>query len=353
MEMISWMKAVLPYISGLYTLPWILVGFLVSMALQCCIKQEKIDFVMKKIGLVTLYFFVAPLIFRIFLDAPIGTQEEFFFALTVYTIVTMYLIAWIYARYQIRKQGLSGETATLYLKTVITNQGRSSAFVGGAMLAIPGWGVPAGIFMAMVGIALFAVMPYILYHMNKREQKGLKEPIKLPWFLRYYPWYFSAFVIAAIIVQKTTGLSSRDMGDAGVVLRFYTALTIPIALYYVGSGMHPNDLKVSELKKLIGLTQEDKVEHWQWVRQIFLLTAVYTPLIFAGIFGLMLWLKIIPGSWFAVILINTLLPITSTNMFLVPYGLDKRATAHAVTWSTLLSIPLVVVLIWVFSLYFG
>ena len=346
------MQSIIPYISGLFTLPWILVGFLMTALLSYLFSQDRIDLIMKKIGLVILYFFVPPLVFRIFLDTPLGADEALFAIIVGISITLMYLIAYLYARYQIKRQDLTVDKANLYLKTVLTNQGRSSAFVGGAMLAIPGWGVYAGIFMALVGITLFAIMPYLLSHMNNREQRGKEDYIKLPWFLTIYPWYFISFVIAAIILQKSTGLTSRDLGDFGIILRFYTALTIPIALYYVGAGIHPHDLKISELKKLTGIVQTDTVEHWQWVRQIIILTAVITPLIFSIVLGILFILNLIPAPWFSVIVINTALPITSTNIFIVPYGLDKRTTAHSITWSTLLCVPLAVILIGIFSVFF-
>jgi len=349
--MFETLNSILPYLSGLWTLPWILVGFLVSWALQWFFRQERIDFVMKKIGLIILYFFVPPLVFRIFLDTRMTLAVAEFVGLTALTILFMYVLAYFYARYQIRHQSIHADSGKLHLKTLLTNQGRSSAFVGGALLAIPGWGVPAAIFMALMGIALFAVMPYYLYRMNRNEQKLQANPVKLPWFLRFYPWYFTSFVVAAVVMQWTTGLTTAEFGNWGIILRFYTTLTIPIALYYVGSGMHPRDLKLTELKKLIGVVQDDQAEHWQWVRQIFYLTAIITPGIIFSIFALLYVLNVIPWSWMAVTVINACLPITSTNMFLVPYGIDKRATAHAVTWSTLIGVPITAVLIWIFSMY--
>ncbi len=346
------LKDIIPYMSGLYTLPWILVGFVVSALLALKIPREKIDFTMRKIGLVILYFFVPPLVFRVFLDTPMGVSELEYMIITCVSIALMYYMAYLYAKRQARLQNLSPETTSLYIKTLVTNQGRSSAFVGGALLAIPGWGVPAGIFMAMAGVMLFAIVPYALSVVSEKEQKAKETPIRLPWFLRLYPWVFISFVIAAVVIQLTTGTTSRDLGSFGIYLRFYAALTIPMALYYVGSGMHPADLKLGELKKLLGLTKDDVSEHWLWVRQIFLLTNVWTPLIYAALFGALYTLKIIPGSWLAVTVINAALPITSTNIFLVDYGLDKRATVHSVTWSTLLGVPIVVLMIWVFSISF-
>lgn len=347
--MIDALKCIIPYISGLYTLPWILVGFVVTNILSFIVDPDRLDLVMKRIGLIILYCFVPILIFRIFLDTVMGISEVRFLLLSILCIAMMYLLAWLYARYQIRRQNLDPDRAALYLKTMVTNQGRSSAFVGGAMLAIPGWTVDAAIFMAMVGIMLFAVMPYILAHMSSNKRKTPEPKMVLPWFLRFYPWFFISFVAAAIIMQKTTGIKSSDLGNFGVILRFYAAFTIPAALYYVGSGIHLRDLKLTELRKLLGLTIDSGTEHWDWVRQIFRLTTLYTPLLFAIIFGILLYLRLIPGAWFAVIILNTVLPITGTNMFLVPYGLDKRATAHSVTWSTIVNVPIVVILIEVFS----
>ncbi len=350
--MIQLLEEIIPYISGLYTLPWIVVGFIVTIILSHKYSRVRVDLSMKKMALILLYLFVPVLVFRIFLDTPLGAQEGIFVIIVALSIVLMYLIAYIYAKMLIRRRNMTGESKTLFLKTMITNQGRSSAFVGGIMLVIPGWGVPAGIFMALFGIALFAVVPYILYDLNKRELKNNKTDITLPWFLKLYPWYFIIFPLTGYLLQFTTGITTQQLGSWGTIIRFFTALTIPAALYYVGSGIQPSDMKLSELKKLVGIIREDGIEHWSWVRHIFTMTTIITPLIFTVIFGVLLFFQIIPSAWFAVIIINALLPITSTNMFLVPYGIDKRATAHSITWSTLILVPVVVITISIFSIYF-
>ena len=69
------------------------------------------------------------------------------------------------------------------------------------------------------------------------------------------------------------------------------------------------------------------------------------------IFFPLLVFKLIPNAWFAVIIINSFLPITSTNMFLLPYGIDKKSTAHSITWTTIVCVPIVVLLIIVFGIY--
>ncbi len=348
--MIEVLRAILPYISGIYTLPWILIGFIVTIAVAQLIGREKIDKIMKNIGLVLLYFFIPVLLFRIFLDL-FTIQEVGFVVVATFVIIFMYIIAYIYAKYSIKKQKLSGIKQNLYFKTVLTNQGRSSAFIGSAMMAY--WQIEAGIFMALVGIGLFAVIPYYLSHLHKKEtaKPEMTEIKALPWFLKVYPWYLILFVIIAIVLNFNTGIKTSDFGDAGFLLKFYTAITIPAALYYVGAGMHPSDLKLSELKKLLGIDGDGKSkDHWTGVRKIFIMTVVITPIIIALLFMPLFIMKIIPASWFAVILINAILPITSTNMFLVPYGIDKKTTAHVVTWTTLVCVPIVVILIFLFDM---
>jgi hypothetical protein len=59
-------KLIIPYISGLWTLPWILIGFIITIIIAKFTGREKIDKIMKKIGLVLLYFFVPVLIFGYF-----------------------------------------------------------------------------------------------------------------------------------------------------------------------------------------------------------------------------------------------------------------------------------------------
>ena len=351
--MFELLRAVIPYISGFYTLPWIFVGFGLTWLLSRIFSAERVDATMKRIGLVLLYFFVPPLVFRFFLDTPLGILEAEFVLVVLLSLGSLYGIAWLYALRQIKKQGLEGSRRGLYLKTVITNQGRSSAFVGGIMFVVNDWAVPTAIYIAVSGIALFAVVPYALHLMNVRERRDLESEVPLPRVLRVYPFYFILFVLAGVILQKTVGIKTVEMGDWGLLLRFYTTLTIPAALYYVGSGIHPRDMKKSELRKLVGFDRIEGEEHWSWVRQIFLLTAVWTPLFYGVLLSGLLALRIIPPEWFAVLLINALLPITGTNMFLVPYGIDRRVTAHVITWSTLICVPLAVGLIWIFSFYFG
>jgi len=349
--MIDILKNILPYISGFYTLPWILIGFTATILIAKVIGREKIDNIMKKIGLILLYFFIPLLIFRVFLD--LFEESQIIFVIIVFAVIfLMYILAYIYGKYVIKKQDLKGEKKSLFLKTMLTNQGRSSAFIG--MMMMEYWPVAAGIMIALVGIVLFAVIPYILSHMHKKEVKSKEnKTVKaLPWHLRLYPWYLISFVVVAIIINITTGVTIKGSGDLGVIIIFITALTIPAALYYVGACIHPSDLKKSELKKLIGFDKNlKKSEHWPWVRKIFILTVIITPVVIMLIFFPLLVFKLIPNAWFAVIIINSFLPITSTNMFLLPYGIDKKSTAHSITWTTIVCVPIVVLLIIVFGIY--
>ena len=349
--MIYILENILTYISGFYTLPWILIGFIVTILIARVTGREKIDNIMKKIGLILLYFFIPLLIFRVFLD--FFEESQIIFVIIVFAVIfLMYTLAYIYGKYSIKKQDLKGEKKSLFLKTILTNQGRSSAFIG--MMMMEYWAVAAGIMIALVGIVLFAIIPYILSHMHKKEVKSKEnKTIKaLPWYLRLYPWYLISFVIVAIVINITTGVTIRGSGDWGVIIIFISALTIPAALYYVGACIHPSDLKKTELKKLIGIDKNlKKSEHWPWVRKIFILTVIITPIVITILFLPLFVLNLIPQDWFAVIIINSFLPITSTNMFLLPYGIDKKSTAHSITWTTIVCVPIVVLLIIIFGIY--
>lgn len=352
---IDFLTQALPYISGLYTLIWIVIGFFVTILLSFIIPRERIDAIMKKIGLILLFFFVPVLFFRIFLNTTFGAEQISFSVVICITIFLMYLLAFTYAYHKTRHLTQSEVARTNIIKTILTNQGRSSAFIGGAMLAIPEWSVEAGLYMALLGIALFAFIPYILARFHKKETQ-LKESghqkKTLPWYLKLYPWYLIGVLCAAVGLHAFTGLTTADFGDGGIVLQFYSALTVPAALYYVGAGIHPRDLKKTELVKLLGLEKKKTQDHhWSLVRSIVFLTVIITPVLTLVILLPLLQLNLLSNNWFSVLVINAFLPITSTNMFLVPYGIDKKVTAHAVTWTTLICVPVVVLLIYLFSVY--
>jgi hypothetical protein len=353
--MIETLNTILPYISGLYTLPWILVGFIVTLMLSRFFGESKIEKLMKKIGLILLYVFVPLLLFRIFLSVDFGEKEVMFSIICFVLLGFMYVLSYLFAKFKANKMDLKGVTRKQFVKTVLTNQGRSSAFIGGAMLSISEWRVPAAIYMSIGAIFLFAIIPYILSYLHNKDIKKLEKTSKihaLPWYLRMFPWYLLSFAAAAILFHGATGVYLEDFGSVGIGFTFFTALTIPAALYYVGAGIHPHDLKINEMKKLFGFSQNKKTkDHWIWVRNIFILTVIVTPLLLSIFFSLLFIVGIISAGWFAVIVINSFLPITSTNMFLVPYGIDKKITALAVTWTTIVCVPIVVLLIYIFSMY--
>lgn len=339
----------LPYIQGLWALPWILIGFIVTVLLSRFFGEEKINKLMKKIALVLLYVFVPLLLFRIFLSVDFGITEIIFSIVCCVIFVLMYVLAYFFAISKAKKLGLKDEEKRQFAKTILTNQGRSSAFVGGAMLAIPEWRVMTAIYMSIGAIFLFAVIPFILSYLHKEGIKKSDKSIKinaLPWYLKIFSLYLSIFAILAIIIHGITGLTHKSFDDIGTVFEFFTSLTIPAALYYVGAGIHPHDLKLHELKKLFGIKQKvEKMDHWPWVSNIFFLTVVIIPVLTVIFVGLTFVFNLIPKEWFAVLVINSTLPITSTNMFLVPYGIDKKVTALSVTWTTIVCVPIVVFLI--------
>jgi hypothetical protein len=347
--MIETVEALLPYIKGLWTLPWIAIGFLLTVFFSYIFGEEKVNKTMKRIGLVLLYVFVPLLLFRILLDVDFQENEIIFTVLCFVILFFMYVLAYVFAIVNSKKHSLVGTVKAKYIKTVLTNQGRSSAFVGGAMLAIVEWRVFATLYMIIGAIFLFAIIPFTLSHVHKKNMKDKDKTEKiqaLPWYLRLFPWYLLSFAIAAVLLHGITGITVQSFGDQGTIFQFITQLTIPAALYYVGTGIHPHDLKINQMKKLFTKGRSNpKYSQWIGVRNIFFLTVILTPFLTFLTCVPFLFLGIMPNAWLSVILINSILPITSTNMFLIPYGIDKKVTALSVTWTTLICVPIVVVLI--------
>lgn len=324
------------------------MGFFANIILSKIFGEEKINETMKKIGIGILFIFIPVLQFKLFLNVDFGSEEINFAFIAFANMAFLYLIAYIFAVKKAEKN-LPEKEKNYYLKTVIVNQGRSAAFVGGAILAIEEWAIYAAIYIGLLGIFLFAIVPYVLSSIHKREvMASKKEKNPLPFFLRIYPWYLLLFPVSAVIVHKYTGITTSSY-DWGIILNFFASLTIPIALYYVGSSIKIKDIKIDELKKLF---YGEGGGHGKWVRDILILTMVITPVIISLLFGLLLFLKIIPSEWFVVMVLNSILPITSTNMFLIPYGIDKKVTALSVTWTTIFAIPVFVILIEILSSIF-
>ena len=346
--MIETLNSIIPYISGLWALPWILIGFITTLLLSRVFCSDKVDKAMKKIGIILLYVFVPLLLFRVFLDVDFGENEILFSIFCFIILGFMYILSYLLARLNAKKMNLKGSSKRLFIKTVLTNQGRSTAFVGSAMLAISEWQIPAAISMSIGAIFLFAIIPYILSHSYKKDR--ISEKHVLPWYLKLFPWYLLTFAITSVIFHETTGIYLKDLGDAGIVFKFFTAITIPTALYYVGASIHPRDLKINEIKKLLNLRHKIR-NHWLWIRNIFFITTVITPLVISLFLSILLVLDFIVREWFAVLIINSILPITSTNMFLVPYGIDKKVTALSITWTTIVCVPIVVLLITILRKY--
>ncbi len=324
------------------------MGFFVNIILSRIFGERRINEIMRKIGIGILFIFIPILQFKLFLNVDFGSEEINFAFISFANMAFLYLIAYVFAIKRITKS-YPKEEKNYYLKTVIVNQGRSAAFVGGAILAIEEWAIFAAIYISLLGIFLFAIVPHVLSSIHKKEVKEDKKGKNpLPFFLRLYPWYLLAFPVSAIIIHKYTGITTSSY-DWGTILNFFASLTIPIALYYVGSSIKIKDIKIDELKKLFFGKDEG---HGKWVRDILILTMIITPAIISSIFGVLLFLKLIPSEWFVVMILNSILPITSTNMFLVPYGINKKVTALSVTWTTIFAIPVFVFLIEILSSIF-
>ena len=351
--MFELLEIILPYIKGLWTLPWIGIGFGITLLLSRIFNPQKIDKTMKKIGLIILYIFVPLLLFRIFIGVNFHEDEIYFSLVCILVFTLMYIIAFFFAQYKIHRIHLDTEKQAKFLKTVLTNQGRSSAFIGGSMLAIAEWSVYAAIYMSIGAIFLFALIPYLLAYLHKKESQNDTEKIQaLPWYLRLFPWYPLMFALSAIFLHVGIDLSPGSFGEYTIPFDFITSLTIPAALYYVGAGIHPRDLHIKEMKRIFTLQINNKsYTNWTGIRAIIFLTVLLTPLITLAIFGSLLGLSLISTAWFSVIIINSILPITSTNMFLLPYGIDKKITALSVTWTTIICVPIVVFLIFIFTQY--
>lgn len=335
---------IMPYITGLWTLPWIVVGFVANIILTRIYGEEKISKALKKAGLILLFIFIPILLFKLFLNVHFGEEEIDFVIVSSAVMAFLYVIAYFFAISKVKKVCKEDEQ-TEFLKTVIVNQGRSAAFVGGAMLAFEKIAIPAAIYISLLGIYLFAAIPYILSYLHKRElHKEEKSP--LPLYLRVYPWYLIIFPITATLLHKYYGITTSSL-EYGKLLEFFAAITIPAALYYVGASIKYKDLHINELKKLIYAHKGEMA----WVREILIMTIIITPVIIAIIFGTLFILNLIPVEWFIVLFLNSILPITSTNMFLIPYGINRKVTALAVTWSTVISIPLFILFMNIFSYF--
>ena len=353
--MLEFLETATEYISGLYTLPWILIGFILTILFSRLFGEEFVNKTMKKNALILLYVFVPLLLFRILINVDFGSNEISFTVACFVILALMYILAYLYAKNKVKSMELTPEEKNHFIKTILTNQGRSSAFVGGAMLAIDEWQVQTLIYMIIGAIFLFAIIPGILSYLHKKEIKKSDKADKikaLPWYLKIFPIYLIIFAFAAIAIHGITGFTVKASTDLNLLFIFITQCTIPAALYYVGSGIHPNDLKIDEMKKLFGFKKDvNPKEHWPWIRSIFFLTVFITPLITLIVMLPIYYSGVIISSWFAVIVINSILPITSTNMFLVPYGINRKVTALSVTWTTIVCVPVVVFLIYIFTIF--
>ncbi len=348
--MLDLISNIIPYISGIWTLPWMAVGFVVTFILSKMYGEKYVSGVMKKIGLVLLFVFIPILIFKLFLNIDFKEDEIDFVIFSGIVITLLYALAYVFAVRNSKKISAGKVNRTHFIKTVVVNQGRSAAFFGSAILSIKKLEIFAAIYLTLLGIFLFAALPYILSVIHQKEvTSGDKQKNPLPRYLKLYPWYLLVFPVSAVLIHSYAGITTASC-DYGTLLTFFGAVTIPAALYYVGAGIKIDDINITELKKLFSGKDGGEME---WVRQILFLTMLITPIIVAIACGILMIFSIIPSTWAAVLIINSILPITSTNMFLIPYGIDKKVTALSVTWTTFFSIPIFLLLLYVFSVLFG
>jgi len=345
------LESIIPYISGLYTLPWIVVGFFCNIALGHLFGKERIMAIMKKISLVLLFVFIPILLFKLFLNIDFREEELDFVVFACGVTALLYGIAYLFGSRMSPRVTATKDDQISFLKTIVVNQGRSAAFFGSAILALDALKIYAAIYITLVGLFLFAIVPYTLSVLHNREvNHAQSEKSPLPLFLRIFPWYLLFFPVSAAIIHHQFDITTGS-SEWGVILDFLAAVTIPAALYYVGSSIRIADMRLGELRQLF-ISNTRQLELKQ-VRATLLLTMVITPALVAAIFGTLLLLQAIPAEWFAVIFLNAVLPVSSTNMFLVPYGINYKATALAVTWTTLVSLPVFVLLLAVMAQYFA
>jgi hypothetical protein len=310
----------------------------------------RIKTVMQKISLVLLFVFIPILLFKLFLNIDFRGEELDFAMVACGAMALSYIIAYLFGLRRAPRLAITKQEQVHFIKTVVVNQGRSAAFFGSAILAFSELKIFAAIYITLVGIFLFAIVPYALsalHHQEASHPQSQKSP--LPRFLRIFPWYLLIFPVSATLIHHQLDLTTGS-SEWGVILDFLAAVTIPAALYYVGSSIKVADLHLNELRQLFSSSTHRR--ELQKVREILLLTMVVTPAVVIVLFGVLLLMQVIVPEWFAVIFLNAILPVTSTNMFLIPYGIDGKVTALAITWTTIISLPVFVVLLSVISQYF-
>ncbi|KAL0225677.1 hypothetical protein P9112_013001 [Eukaryota sp. TZLM1-RC] len=354
---------ILPYISGVAALPWIIIGFIVNSILCYCLNPSSVIKAMKAFGKVLLFVFIPLLQFRIFLSIPFGLSEISFSITAVAVMLLLYLVSYYSSKLRSRSLKLCIMENQEFLKTCLTNQGRSSAFIGGSLLSIAAWEIQASLYMALYGVFLFVLIPIALSRMSKKDvlPKELQDmsspadvdlesnhtPVKptspIPLYLQIFPVFLLVTIAIAIILNRMFDITMESLGKPGEYIHLVSAFTVPLGLYYAGSGVKAEDLKWMNISQVFS-TQSQSLALRSTSFTLFI-NLVISPLIIGSIFGVLTLFKIIDTSWFSVIFINTILPTTPTNIFLEEFGINKKATALTVSTSTALGVPLVLIMI--------
>ncbi|KAL0249570.1 hypothetical protein GEMRC1_004800 [Eukaryota sp. GEM-RC1] len=190
---------------------------------------------------------------------------------------------------------------------------------------------------------------------SKEEPSPVKKPPGLPLFLQLFPFLLIVVIVVSITLKKTIDFSLKDLGLFGDVIHLLSAFCVPFGLYYAGAGVKAEDLKFSKLSKTIvkpKIAEDDELS-LQATRYTLFLNFLISPIIVFIIFGSLLLFGLIPSSWFCVMFINAILPVTATNIFLLDFGLDKMSTVFSISTSTIISVPMVLVLIPLFDYLFN
>ena len=162
------LEAIIPYISGLYTLPWIAVGFVANGILHRLFGEERVKAAMEKISLVLLFVFIPLLLFKLFLNIDFREEELDFAVVACGTMALLYVVAYVFGSRCSSRLTQPKAESVRFLKTIVVNQGRSAAFFGSAILAFSELKIYAAIYITLVGIFLFAIVPYALSILHHR-----------------------------------------------------------------------------------------------------------------------------------------------------------------------------------------
>jgi len=101
--MLEFLDTSINYISGLNTLPWIFIGFILTILFSLIIGEENVNKAMKRSALILLFVFVPLLLFRILLNVDFGFNQIIFTLFCFVIISLMYVLSYFFANYKAKK----------------------------------------------------------------------------------------------------------------------------------------------------------------------------------------------------------------------------------------------------------